>query len=125
MLINRSLKHLNLEMNNITDSGTNIEGVRALADALKKNVTLIWLNLNSTCMDDKCSQLLVEAMKYNTTLIHMDIEGNPNMDIYDVRKIQEKLMKNRKNYYAEREREFKERRYMGGEKNIKINIHIE
>ncbi len=87
LLINRSLKHLNLEMNNITDSGTNSEGVKALADALKKNVTLIWLNLNSTCMDDKCSQLLVEAMKYNTTLIHMDIEGNPNMDIYDVRKI--------------------------------------
>ena len=55
----------------------------------------------------------------------MDIEGNPNMDIYDVRKIQEKLMKNRKHYYDEREREFKERRYMGGEKNIKINIKIE
>ena len=55
----------------------------------------------------------------------MDIEGNPNMDIYDVRKIQEKLIKNRKNYYAEREREFKERRYMHGERNIKTNIQIE
>ena len=53
--INRSLKHLSLEMNNITDSGKNIDGVRALADALKRNVTLIWLNLNSTCLDDKCS----------------------------------------------------------------------
>jgi len=55
----------------------------------------------------------------------MDIEGNPNMDIYDVRKIQDILMRNRKAYYEEREREFKERRYMYAEKNIKVTLQID
>jgi len=55
LLINKSLKHINFELNNITDSNTNIDGVKALAEALKKNMTLIWLNLNSTCLNDKCS----------------------------------------------------------------------
>jgi len=64
-------------------------------------------------------------MEENDTLILLDVEGNPKMDIFDVRKIQDKLEENRKVYYAERQREFKERRLMQEEKNISKNLIIE
>jgi len=69
--------------------------------------------------------MLADAMEENDTLILLDVEGNPKMDIFDVRKIQDKLEENRKVYYAERQREFKERRLMQEEKNISKNLIIE
>ena len=65
-------------------------------------MTLISLNLNSTGLDSECSRFLAEAMEENDTIINMDIEGNPLMNIHDVRRIQDKLIENRKSYYYER-----------------------
>lgn len=47
------------------------------------------------------------------------------MNLYDVKRIQDKLIENRKIYYDERQREFKERRLMQEEKNICKNLVIE
>ena len=69
--------------------------------------------------------MLREAMETNDTLVHLDIENNPNMNIADVRAIQDKLMENRTIYYEERKREFKERRFMHGEKGLRNALQIE
>merc|ERR1719446_577281 len=47
LTINRTLKVLNLEMNNLTNGGKDSSGIRELAEALTENVVLISLNLNS------------------------------------------------------------------------------
>jgi hypothetical protein len=46
-------------------------------------------------LENKSSAILLEAMKKNTTLIMLDIEGNNKMDIEDVKQIQDILVKNR------------------------------
>ena len=74
-------------MNNITNGGKDYKGIRALAEAIKRNRVLISLNLNSTDLDSECSALLADAMQYNSTLISLDIEGNPEMDLNHVRNI--------------------------------------
>ena len=58
-----------------------------MAEAIKRNRVLISLNLNSTDLDNECSSLLSDAMKFNDTLINLDIESNPKMNIAHVRKI--------------------------------------
>lgn len=102
LLKNRYLKVLNLEMNDLISNYKDWSGIKAIAEALRHNVVLISLNLNSTGLDKKCSAMLAEAMEKNDTLILLDIEGNPKMNIYDVRRIQDKLAENRKVYYYER-----------------------
>jgi hypothetical protein len=125
LLKNKTLKTLNLEMNDLISNGKDPSGIRQIAEALRMNTTLISLNLNSTGLDQECSSMLADAMEYNDDLILLDVEGNPDMNIYDVRRIQDKLAENRKVYYYEREREFKERRLMQEELNICKNLDIE
>ena len=84
---NRWLKKLDLEFNDITDSGRDCSGVKILAENLKKNRTLISLNLNTCGLNAKCSAMLAEVMDYNDSIINLDVEGNPDMNLYDVRKI--------------------------------------
>ena len=112
-------------MNDLISNYKDWSGIKSIAEALRHNVVLISLNLNSTGLDKKCSAMLAEAIEDNDTLILLDIEGNPKMNIYDVRRIQDKLAENRKTYYYERQREFKERRLMQEEKNICKNLTIE
>ncbi len=89
--INKSLKVLNLEANNLTNSEKDTKGIRKIAESLTKNTNLISLNLNSCDLNKNCSRMLADAMEENDTLILLDVEGNPKMDIFDVRKIQDKL----------------------------------
>lgn len=51
LMKNRTLKVLNMEMNNLTNSGKDYKGIRQLAEAIKRNRVLISLNLNSTDLD--------------------------------------------------------------------------
>ncbi len=125
LLKNRTLKVLNLEMNDLTSNGKDNSGIKSLAEALRHNVVLTSLTLNSCGLGAHCSAMIADAMEDNHTLILLDIEGNPDMNIYDVRRIQDKLAENRKVYYYERQREFKERRLMQEEKNIVKNLTIE
>ena len=62
-------------------------GVVALAEALKENDTLLSLNLNNTNLDEKAGAALVSALEENKYLILLDIENNPRLSLYDVRKI--------------------------------------
>lgn len=64
-------------------------------------------------------------MEENDTMIDLDIEGNPDMNIYDCRRIQDKLQKNRKDYNDERLREFRERKMLENEKDMKNNCNLD
>ena len=87
LLKNRTLKVLNLEMNDLTSNGKDNSGIQALAEALRHNVVLTSLTLNSCGLGAHCSAMLADAIEDNHTLILLDIEGNPDMNIYDVRRI--------------------------------------
>lgn len=52
---------------------------------------MVALNLNNCNLNEECSKMLADAMEENDTMIDLDIEGNPDMDIYDCRRIQDKL----------------------------------
>ena len=43
--------------------------------------------INSTDLNEECSRMLADAMDENNTLILLDVEGNPKMDIIHVRRI--------------------------------------
>jgi hypothetical protein len=77
---NKWLKKLDLECNNLTKSSkkkVDNSGIRILSESLKKNRTLISLNLNSCNLNEESSKYLADMMKYNDTLINLDVEGNP------------------------------------------------
>ena len=60
---NKKLRILDIDNNNITD-----EACGAITMALKKNTSLISLFLHKNPISGECSQLIVEALRYNNTL---------------------------------------------------------
>lgn len=62
------------------------------------------LSLNNTNLESECSAYLRDAMEKNKTMILLDIEGSKNseMNIYDVRAIQDSLKRNKEDYDKER-----------------------
>lgn len=61
--VNKTLKVLNLEANNLTNSEKDTKGIFRIAEALSKNTNLISLNLNSCDLNKKCSKKLADAME--------------------------------------------------------------
>ena len=59
---NDTLKNINLEFNNLTNSDKDIKGIKKIAEALTRNEVLISLNLNSTDLNADCSSMLADAM---------------------------------------------------------------
>lgn len=51
------------------ESKPNYRGVEELAEVLKTNDTLLYLNLNNTGLDGEASKKIREAMEKNSTLI--------------------------------------------------------
>lgn len=69
---NDTIRLIDLEGNKLikgSDDKTNYEGITDLTEALKKNETLLSLNLNSTGLDENSSRMLREMMECNSTLI--------------------------------------------------------
>ena len=59
---NVTLKNLNLEFNNLTNTQKDPKGIESIANSLTTNTTLICLNLNSTDLNDECSKMLADAI---------------------------------------------------------------
>ena len=120
------LLNLNLEGNNLTnfsrdrDGKVNIDrsGFESICQSLKKNISILTLNLHNTCLDEKCGEMLREAIEQNTTLISLDITGNRDLMIQDVQAIQDKISQNKEEYDNERYMEFLERKRMKREEEI-------
>lgn len=97
---------------------TSYKGLDAMVDALRTNDTLLSLNLNNTGLDVGASKKIREMMEINQTLINLDIDNNPEMNIEDVIAIQDSLLKNKQDYDDERYMEFIERKRMRREEDI-------
>lgn len=69
-----------------------------MVDALKENDTLLSLSLNGTGLDEVCSRHLREMVEHNSTLILLDIDNNPEMNIDDALAIQDALLRNKQDY---------------------------
>ncbi|CAD8043508.1 unnamed protein product [Paramecium primaurelia] len=118
--INKSIRVIDLENNNLTnhdkDRNTyDYSGIYALCEAIEKNDTLLQLNLCNCKLDEKCGEALANALRDNTSLICLDITENPKMNLNDVRKCQDYLIRNKKIYDDERYREFQERQRIRNE----------
>jgi Ran GTPase-activating protein (RanGAP) involved in mRNA processing and transport len=62
---NESLKILDLEANNLTNDLHDRRGIEIIANAIKKNTTLLSLNLNTCNLDEQCGIVLVDAIQEN------------------------------------------------------------
>ena len=121
---NNCIRVIDLEGNDLTVQNKDNSGIEALAQNLKKNDTLLCLNLTNCNLDENCSEYLLSMLEKNDTIINLDVDQNPKMNLEDVRKIEEKLKINKQNYDDERYKEFDERKRMCNEENISEIIHI-
>ena len=55
---NKWLKKLELECNNLTCNGKDNRGIKAIAEGLRNNRTLISLNLSHCNLNEECSKIL-------------------------------------------------------------------
>ena len=69
---NRTLKVLDLENNNLTNSGQTKEEVKDIAAALDENVTLLSLNLANNNMEETIGNEFVIYTERNKTLINFE-----------------------------------------------------
>lgn len=56
---NNCIRVIDLEGNDLTSSGKDNGGIEAICQSLKKNDTLLCLNLTNTNLDENCSDFLV------------------------------------------------------------------
>ena len=67
--VNKSLKHLDLSKNRLSDSGTH-----CIFEGLQNNTTLVYLNLSDTRI--AVSRSLTKMLKVNKSLTHLDLSWN-------------------------------------------------
>lgn len=108
---NNTLKYLDLESNQLTLDGQEFRGIYDLVEFLDFNTSLISLNLANNQMDEECGRMFREKMETNHTLIDFDFSMN-NFSMQDSRAIQDCLMRNKREYDAERLKEWDERKIM-------------
>lgn len=108
---NVALKHLSLE-NNDLGRKEDYDGAGDFLDALKTNSTLQYLNLASTRLDNQHLEKLLSLLEVNKNLVMVDVSNNPGLDYKLLRKIQEILKENRRNFEEERKLEWRERKTM-------------
>jgi len=58
LLINSTLRTIDLEGNDLTYEGKDTSGIEDLAKSLCENTTLLCLNLSNTKLNEKCSEAL-------------------------------------------------------------------
>lgn len=122
--VNKTLKYIDLESNCLT-KGNNERGIEALCEALKENDTLTSLNLNSASLTEKSAQSLKRALDYNHSLICLDLEMNPMINLKTMRQIQEKIQANQEKHRLERKYEWQQRKKMEDEQKLNKRIYME
>jgi hypothetical protein len=96
LMSNTSITYLSLDSNPIV-SETEINGLKALTEALKVNRTLTSINLWRTGIKENGGKLLATALEENPTILFCDI-GHNAIYIGDVKKITDKLDENLAQY---------------------------
>lgn len=111
LLVNTSLKYLSLDSNPIA-SYQDMNGLKALAEALRTNNTITSINLWRCGINVGGGSILAGGVEDNHTLLFCDI-GHNNIEIGDVKRIVEKLDANLAAY----ERQERQRRQDAVEEN--------
>lgn len=128
---NKTLRYLDLENNRLTDFGKDISGIEELFEALKYNTSLISLNLSGNCITEQCGNSIINCLRHNKTLIHLELMNNSNitekgkeksaqeskfnnigLNINQINQINECLASNREIYENYRKEEWRERKAM-------------
>lgn len=103
LITNTSLKYLSLDSNQIV-TYQDLNGVKALAEAIRSNNTLTSLNLWRCGINMAGGGILAGGIEDNDTLLFCDI-GHNNIEMADVKRVVEKLDANLAAYEkAERQR---------------------
>ena len=129
--INKTLRYLDLENNNLTDYGKDISGIEELFESLKFNTSLISLNISGNNLTEQCGNAIINCLKHNKTLIHLELMNNANiiekgneksandskfvslgLNINQINQIKECLEANKEQYDKYRKEEWKERKAM-------------
>lgn len=111
------MKVLDLENNNLTNSGQTKEEVKDLAASLDENSTLLHLNLANNNMEETIGTEFVIHTDVNKTLICFEF-GLNDFILPQVLEIQKNLRWNKAAYDAMRLREWKERKRMAEEEAL-------
>jgi hypothetical protein len=106
--LNKSLKFISLEGNDLA-KGDEEAGISELCNALKVNNSVMYVSLAHTKLTAKSAPYIMSMIKENKSLIMLDLNGN-KLPLDCLRKVQEVLTANRKEYEKERMFEFEERR---------------
>ena len=120
LAVNRSLKHLSLEGNNLCSENDD-SGLQALCEALHTNDTLLFLNLSMTNMGPSCGNFITDMLSHNRRLIMIHLQGN-RLSHEQMKLIQDLLIRNRRSFEEERIAEADERECMADEMNNVIQI---
>lgn len=94
-----------------------------LCEALKKNKSLISLNIANNKLDAEIGKEFKAVLEINQTLIDFEFGFN-NFHLKEVRVIQEYLRRNKAKFDSARLREWKERKYMRGEDEALQNKYL-
>jgi hypothetical protein len=142
--VNKTLRYLDLENNKLTDFGKDTSGVEYLFNALRDNTHLLSINLKGNMLNEVCGNAIVNCLRQNKTLIHLEIFGNQGvadnkninrdeteskfmskgLSINQVKEIKECLAENRKIYDAYRLEEWRERKVMLKEDDDMKNYNL-
>ena len=90
----KKLRILGIHYNNITD-----EACDAIIMAMKKNISLVELNMYSNPISGECVQLIVQALQYNNTLQLLHLNDDYHDDVKGkIRSLEEEINKKRKTH---------------------------
>jgi len=78
-------------------------------DSLRKNDTLLSLNLSYTQFLEDCLPSILKMLEENTTLINLELSNQTISDNLSLRKIQNMIMQNQRRFHQERIAEKEER----------------
>ncbi|CAE8735131.1 unnamed protein product, partial [Polarella glacialis] len=107
---NNSLRSLNLESNNLTDSGNDQKGIIKLAEALHDNESLRVLMLSKNGITMQAGEYFVKAIEANESLTLVDLSGNDaSPSVEQLRRIDAAVQRNRERQSAIRRTERRER----------------
>lgn len=139
---NKTLKYLDLENNKLTNQGEDCSGIIALFRSLRNNKSLISLNLNNNYISSESGHEIVDCLRENDTLIHLDVmnnqrfvsKKNERMDdgdskyisngltLFQLEEIKEKIAENKVAFDNMRKEEWKERKRMNQEYEEVVNV---
>ena len=108
--INDTIKYIDVEGNELYDKDLRDNtGIIAIAEGIKKNQSLLVLNMSDCNLDAESGHILAEAMKKNYTIIDFDFRKN-DFSLEIRREINSSLKRNKELYDKERFSEWSERK---------------